>query len=822
MPYLNSLPKYIGKIAATLSLFFASTLTAQNFLLQDSLTSVWPKFLLGDTSKFTITQYGIQSKSEILTPHSYQLYFDTPLISDSIICEFTVQLNLNTSSLNRFQFGFLFEDSLDRLFSMGNAKDEWEYLAPEINENFGNTQYLNTSKSKFTIQLQIIDKHCYIHILPHDNSKPVLLYQVPITKKVRGFQWRISQNGKSAIGTHLISQLLFSKYPAPIKNTLKRLRILSDSSLLLEFKHPIVFPKDTCIQSTLSSLKPTKLENLNRTLLLQFNKQSITDTFTIHLKRIQDNYGTFLDTQINCIYEFPKSPMFGSVVFTEIMYDALPVYSKLPGIEYIEIQNLGNQKLQLKDCSLIINGKNYTFPDYSLTADATVLITSDTAVFNAPFKLEIPFNLLNQENTIILRTPQGDLLDSVYLYNKQQLPYLWDGGWSIALANPQAPLNPPWLWKSHKQPMAGSPGFKNPKDTFADQHSQLFVSAIFSQSDLFVEFSEPIKPQQWIHINNDSVYYNTGTLIKVEYHTLNKDSAYFSFVSRFQEKVSVTIPIFCEGYSFLELSEIWFEAPFDSDYVEIHNSGKNAVKLEDLDLLIYDSDPSILKHIVPLVGASKKWLCPNELIVITENPYYLYQRFIESHTHLILKVPPFPNLSSSGGSVEIVNHRHGRLDRANFNREMHVNSAFHSHSLEKRAPGLLSQFNQNWNSYLSLTNPCSPAVWHKPVTNQPSKTPLFMERRRWLIGNQSLKIPLYFDFPNSGFQLYAYVYDGWGNPLGPIIQGHPFPQKGVYYIQLEDFPFMVHNGNFVIKFEAQHVPTQQYLRYVQRVSFIYE
>jgi hypothetical protein len=213
---------------------------------------------------------------------------------------------------------------------------------------------------------------------------------------------------------------------------------------------------------------------------------------------------------------------------------------------------------------------------------------------------------------------------------------------------------------------------------------------------------------------------------------------------------------------------------------------------------------------------------PGEFIVFTQNPYFIISQIDSINPNQIMALTAFPNLKSEGGSVEIVHHLYGRLDKAPFNRDMHSQTATTQRSLEKKALGLSSNNSQNWMSHLSLNQLSSPSFGTYPHVQPPSKKFIELDRRIWIINGLEPQLNLRFAFPNNGYYMNIYLFDAWGNPLGPIHTGLQMPQTGVYPLLLEEFPRINQSGNYVLKFEALHLGDQQRIVQTERISFHYD
>lgn len=794
------------------------------WLYSDSLNSQMPDFFQGDLSLFSIKNAALQSQSNNTNPHSYELRvpFKTPV--DSILWEFNLELNLNTSSSNRFCFGYTQTNGSEAFFQIGNIKDQMQFIQFPKDTLLGAEKIFDQSKNQYHIQLIKNTSHLLLKLFPKIPDTP-FCYKIEINpSSINGLFWRIFQNGKTAIGTHCISQFKVCALPItaqPLKLT--NARVINSQNIQLQFNQAIEIPLLKAV-SIFEYAPSTIYYNTDyQQLNVEFDSPQ-NDSVFISLRKIKSFYNNYLDTQFWLPVSYPKNPKYGDLRFSEVHYDAIPSYGTLPETEYIELHKTSKTNINLKGTELIINSKSYIFPEYIWDTLDYLILSPTCRDFGSIPCINIPFNLLNAENSLTLYSPNQGLLDSITLHYQQQNPVYYSGGVSLEAPKELSAFSNASAWYSNGN-HAGTPG--SPPQMLQRSHPRnppLLTSAVFIKPFIHIELSEHLKPAQWIYILNnhtkDSIYYRSGYTLT--FNGLNStDSCTLMFYDRHQNLKQLTCPVFTPGYSPLEITEIWFEASENSDFIEIFNSGNHAIAMNDLDVLIYDIS-NRLEVIVPCFTSPRKWLMPGEFFVFIQNPYALISHIDSVNPNQIIALSAFPNLKSEGGSIEIVHHIYGRLDRAPFNRDMHTQTATTQKSLEKKALGLSSNNSQNWMSHLSLNQSCSPSFGIYSSVRPPTKKFIQLDRRIWNINGLEPQLNLSFSFPNDGYYVNIYLFDAWGNPLGPIHTGLQMPQTGVYPLLLEEFPRIYQSGNYVLKFEALHLRDQQRITQTERISFHYD
>jgi hypothetical protein len=790
----------------------------------DSLNAQIPDYFQGDLSLFGIENAALQSQSTNTNPHSYELRVPFQAPVDSILWEFNLELNLNTSSSNRFCFGFTLTNGSEAYFQIGNTKDQMQFIQTPKDTLMGAEKIFDRTKNHYHIQLIKNTSYLLLKLFPQIPDTP-FCYKIEIRQSaINGLFYRIFQNGKTAIGTHRISQFKVCTLPLksqPLK--LVQAQIINAQRIQLQFNHPIEFPNLADISIFENAPNTINYNNDYQQLHVNFN-HPLNDSVFISLRNIRSRQNEYLDTQFWIPIDYPKNPIYGDLRFSEVHYDAVPSYGSLPETEYIELHKTSKSDINLKGTEITINSNKFLFPEYVWDTLDYVILSPKCRDYSVIPCIDIPFNLLNAENTLTLYSPNQALLDSITLHYEQQNPVYYSGGVSLeAPESPSAFSNASEWYSNAKQ--GGSPG--SPPQILQrsrPRNTSLIASAVFIKPFIHIELTENLKPQQWIYIVHgaikDSTFYRSGQ--QITFNGLsNVDSCTLHFYNRHQNLKTLQCPLFSLGYSPIEITEIWFEATENSDFIEVFNSGKHAIALNDLDILIYDLN-NRLQVIIPCFTSPRKWLMPGEFFVFTQNPYFIISQIDSINPNQIMALSTFPNLKSEGGSVEIVHHLYGRLDKAPFNRDMHSQTVTTLRSLEKKALGLSSNNSQNWMSYLNLNQPSSPSFGTYPKLQPPSKKFIEIDRRIWIINGLEPRLNLSFAFPNNGYYMNIYLFDAWGNPLGPIHTGLQMPQTGVYPLLLEEFPRIYQSGNYVLKFEALHIGDQQRITQTERISFHYD
>ncbi len=798
------------------------------FFLEDSLHTNFPTFLKGDTQNFIFFKKALQSNSLQTTAHHYQLYIDSIAPGNIHFFEFHLELNLNTSSQNQFRFGTIHQDSSQQFFLIGNAKDQLQYKSTYVDTMLGDERFFDKSKMAFTLQFICTQGNTTLRIF-RENSTYELLFNLKhnIESPIKYFYLQINQNGKGAIGSHRISAFKYGNLPLiSEKPKLLHTDKIDATNWLLSFSHPMILPPKDSIKINGENILSVNFHGaLSQVLKVQcISTQSDSIHFT--LSTLENRYYQILDTQFYIYSKKIPPPKYGQLRFSEIHFDKFPHYGRLPLATFLEIQKLDTQPIQLLNSVLKINQKSYPLPQLIWDKDTYLIITEDTGLYKHTPILQLGISFLVSKNTVCLYNPEGELIDSLEIQTKNQHPLYQDGGVSLETPQNGGPMSPGAIWYSNAN-LGGTPGKANspmPLPAFKIIPHEL-IGCVIDGTLIHFEFSEILKPQQWILIGDsarqDSFYYSNTTHLALPNKNYGRKIK-LQFINRYGEIRNIETLANRSGYSFTEISEIWFEAPYNADFVEIHNRGEHALKLDDLDLLLYN-DKSIIQKIVPLTESNRKWFFPGEFLVITNNRLWLTQNFDSIAPFSTLEIPQFPNLPVSGGWLEIVHHQYGRIDKAPFNRTMHTQTESSDISLEKKLIGLHSAFPENWMSHVHINTKASPTFTKKiDILNLKHRWIRLENRCIYLNPPADLPLQIHFQFPTDGYYLHAHLFDSWGNPLGTIIKGLQLPQEGVFPILWDNLPKISKLGNYVIKFEARHPRSDQAFYQTERITLLNE
>ena len=157
---------------------------------------------------------------------------------------------------------------------------------------------------------------------------------------------------------------------------------------------------------------------------------------------------------------------YGCLIFSEFMSDPEPVVG-LPDVEYVELYNRSLSAVDLAGWVFWYDNHPFRLPAYTLSAGGYVILCSasgavkfDSAVHTLPV-LSFPV-LARSDKTVMLATPQGDLVNSLaYSDAWYEDAFKRKGGWSLECVDVDNLSGDGSNWKASTDSTGGTPGRRN-------------------------------------------------------------------------------------------------------------------------------------------------------------------------------------------------------------------------------------------------------------------------------------------------------------------------------------------------------------------------
>jgi hypothetical protein len=153
----------------------------------------------------------------------------------------------------------------------------------------------------------------------------------------------------------------------------------------------------------------------------------------IRLNNVSDCWGNF--TNLSFAFQIPNFPNPGELIFTEILFDPTPALN-LPEAEFLEVFNASPHTLAALDLRLLNSSVPVDLPDFYLEPSSFAILCSveDTLAFRFFGQVVGVHNwrsLSNAGDSLVLTSPHGDTLSTLFYKTDWHDPEKEGGGWSL-------------------------------------------------------------------------------------------------------------------------------------------------------------------------------------------------------------------------------------------------------------------------------------------------------------------------------------------------------------------------------------------------------
>ena len=285
--------------------------------------------------------------------------------------------------------------------------------------------------------------------------------------------------------------------------------------------------------------------------------------YFLQVSNIGDLAGNIMEGDTIGFIYFENSPVEPfSILINEIMADVSPPPTGLPEADYVEIYNTTSDTINLVGFKLKPreSADPILIPETTLYPDSFLILTgtADTNEFLAFGQVVgLPGFSLNNEGTIVLRNPAGELIHSV-AYDKSwyQDEDKQEGGWSLEQIDPFHPCSGKTNWTAAINGNGGTPGSRNSVDgPWLSYLTVLSVETLDKQA-VKIQFSHVMDSLSLTNLNAFTIDQGIGNPEKVYLDELIFNYAILEFSSAFDTNkvyhLSLTDTLFnCSGQEFL-------------------------------------------------------------------------------------------------------------------------------------------------------------------------------------------------------------------------------------------------------------------------------
>ncbi len=410
----------------------------------------------------------------------------------------------------------------------------------------------------------------------------------------------------------------------------------------------------------------------------------------------------------------------GQMRITEWMSDPSPTYG-LPEIEWVEIINVSDARIETAQLSLSDPTKKVKLPAYTLKKDSALVLCSARGCVQLGIRncIEVDAlpNLNNTEDSLFLWANDSILVDYIH-YNVTLLSkdYRRDGGYSIVRTRlPQACVYDQHIDYASEQ-RGGSPGtasslitqvkLRTTAEFISDKQAQIFLNAIgtIQQQHLSAEIpvnalSLPMKYSTQIQVVfAESILPGKAITVTLDsFKTCLNQTAYFGAeIQLIHPKKNAKDDVL--------FNEILYNGYSGGvDFVELYNISEDVIQLKNTHFIYIDpkgkSQHALLK--------TNQLISPGGFLVLTADTALLKRQYSNTRSENCIQVPVFISFADDGGTLTMKNDVSDTLDTITFNDALQnpLNRNNEGISLEKIDPYKTYFSSANWTSSAAGVTP---------------------------------------------------------------------------------------------------------------------
>lgn len=716
-------------------LILCYTMTSAQIIddFQDADLNIAPTWF-GMQSAFTTSNGALRSAS---TNPNASFYLSTQFgLNGDLTWNLKIKLLFNTSSLN-YTDVYLMADSMNLAKSnnayfvrFGGSQDEIS-LYKTFNKTTskildGTDAVLNSSNNNFEL---MVHRKGDTFTLSHLNLNTQKLtteglvedksfYQLPYCGIV------IRQSTSTFFGKHYFDDLYIGP---PVRDTiapvLDSVKCLNSKSIGLYFNEPM----DSWMMNKAERFhlngERLQLDSMTNALDHSFWKLYVNAQlkpnffYEMEIDSVGDlfkNLAFNINKSFICLE--PSYPLAGDLLIDELMVDPEPSVG-LPEREYIELRNVSNKFISLKNCSLRDPGSKIDLPPIVLFPDSFHLI------YNGP-------SLNNSEDQVSLYYMDTLLHVVKYDLKTYQDPNKANGGYSIEMIDPHQ-ICLKGNWKASVDVNGGTPGRVNsvdrrlPQDTAAPKITSMVpldgpsFNLTFDELPDLTQSSSMSFYLNSMQLNPIVSVLNDTTLVVSVNSNIHTDSIYKLTIGGFMDcsgNRSSTYSYMIQWPTDSKVSDLMFnEVLFNpksggSDFIELFNNSNHVLNLKEHYIASIDDFGSYME----MYQLTEKdiLLRPKEYVLISEDIAGVCKQYnCGTHSNIRLKVKQLPSMSDDYGRLSLVNVGGDVIDSMTYSAHWHFEKLDDKEgiSLEKVNPMVKSGNKFNWHSAAFSSGFATPA-----------------------------------------------------------------------------------------------------------------
>lgn len=521
--------------------------------------------------------------------------------------------------------------------------------------------------------------------------------------------------------------------------------------------------------------------------------------------------GIAVEPNTTASFIIPGEVVENDIVINEIMADESPV-AGLPEWEYVELYNVSDSDIELKDWLFVIGTTAKTFDSYILPAGSYLILCNNNAVEEFSQYGDVvgfsSFQITNSGTTLSLVNSTGFAVSSVTFsdtwYNDSEKA---EGGWSLEQIDPTNPCAGKNNWTASINPLGGTPGSLNSVDAPNIIAPKIDLINMISENILHLYFDQKMNSST---LENTDAYQIKETFEKpTEAYSNPADPTFVEliFANPFNQGSIYTIVLSddltnCIGFpvedgtsaSFgmpddieendIVINEILFN-PIDNgvDYVELYNRSDKTFDLSQLLLgAIKQTFPSPADTSLKDISFESRLFLPQTYVLLTTNAQVVGDQYFCS-TDNFLDMSSFPTYPSEEGHAILISKSGVIIDEMTYSEDMHYPLLNYTKGVSLERISFDSPSNEavNWHSASEIVNFGTPGYENSmkaiPEYDKNSIT-VFPELFTPDGDGYEDATMIGYQFDEAGYTLNIYIFDAQGQQRRHLVKSSLVNQQG--------------------------------------------
>jgi hypothetical protein len=772
-------------------LFFFLVSTSHSFAqLQDDFDdadlTIAPAWY-GNLSEF-ISSLG-RLKSNSYTANS-TFYISTMMVTDSNFqWEYDCQLMFNPSSLN-YTDVFLCADSANLnvvkngfFVRTGGSTDEISLfkLVNGVESKIvdGRDAALNSSNNQFKIKVLYEKNTLYLYWFKYSTSQWVFegSSQQSLNYTLPFMGIKIRQSTASFFAKHFFDNLyagpIIKDQSAPLIDSC----IYDDQQVLRVYFNESVDTVAMCDTLlwwfTDYKKHPSSIRFLNagRVAILDCAGLPVNRILKLEIDSLSDELGNSRDTVISFFSLLKELPSAFDIVITELMIDPDPERG-LPNAEYVEILNVSQKYLNLKNCRISDPTGFKLLPNTILPPDSFMVLYQIPSLNNASDIVTL-LNASQQRIDQVAYSDSwyGDSAKSKGGYSMERIDVhnrcLLKENWTVSMSNEGGTPGKINSVNAQLPPDTVAPGIKSFKPVWPDRLllnlDEVFDSVSVNSLQLLLN-AKPITYKVLYQIPSQAV-------LELQLPKVLSDTGRYQFsIAGFKDcpgnsseaSIYMSQMISQPSRYDIVINEVLFNPRSGGhDFIEIYNRSKKCFDLSEIYLSGFKNG-----QLDGLTRISKEplYLKSGQFAAISVDTSEICQTYSCNRSAIFCQLQSMPSMPDAAGVVAIVNLQSQILDSLSYSADWHFSLLNDQNgvSLERLNPNMLLHLQSNWHSAASVYGFATPGSPNSQVYLPIKSDTYFSPNTRTLSpdgdGFQDVFI-LHYNLPDNDYVVTISVFD---------------------------------------------------------------